>query len=104
MDDDAKRTILARRARFVAAALSGVAVAGCDRCNPLVCLEPPLATDGGATTTTTTRPTACLKPVVCLAATVEPTPAPSAEDTTIGPPSPEGGRRDGGGGRDGGAG
>lgn len=31
-DDDAKRAVLARRARFVAAAMAGIASASCDSC------------------------------------------------------------------------
>ena len=48
-NDDAKRLILARRARFIAGALAGVAVActsSTDTTKPQVCLEP--AFDGGA--------------------------------------------------------
>lgn len=32
-DDDAKRAVLARRARFVAAAMAGMATASCDSCS-----------------------------------------------------------------------
>jgi hypothetical protein len=40
-DDESKRLILARRARFVAAALASVAaVAQANACNPAPCLEP----------------------------------------------------------------
>lgn len=53
-DDDAKRRILARRAKFVAAAVAGLgAVSACDHCgSPRPCLEPPLAS--------TTPPGPCL--------------------------------------------
>ncbi len=52
-DDDAKRRILARRAKFVAAAVAGLgAVTACDQCGPKPCLEPPLAS--------TTPPGPCL--------------------------------------------
>jgi hypothetical protein len=50
-DPEAKRLILARRARFVAAALASVAaVAQANACNPSPCLEPvptPLPDSGG---------------------------------------------------------
>jgi hypothetical protein len=76
-DDDAKRMILARRARFVAAALASMAaVAHAGACNPSPCLEPvPSPTpDAGrdaatkdATTTTTIddggEPQPCLSTV-----------------------------------------
>jgi len=40
MDDDAKRRILARRAKFVAAAIAGIAATSCDDCNkPRTCLS-----------------------------------------------------------------
>jgi hypothetical protein len=45
---DLRKRILERRARFIAAALGATAVAGCDRANPLVCLEPP-PVDSGTT-------------------------------------------------------
>jgi hypothetical protein len=48
-DGEAKRLILARRARFVAAALASVAaVAQAGACNPSPCLEPVPAPDAGA--------------------------------------------------------
>lgn len=51
-DEDTKRLILARRARFVAAALASVAaVAQAGACNPAPCLEPvpsPLPDSGAA--------------------------------------------------------
>ena len=45
MREDLRRRILARRAAFIAAAVAG-ATTNCNRCNPLVCLEPP-AIDAG---------------------------------------------------------
>lgn len=39
MSDDAKRAVLARRARFVAAAMAGIATASCDACSR-PCLSP----------------------------------------------------------------
>lgn len=67
-DDEARRLILARRARFVAAALTGITAAMCggeeDGANPRPCLD--VAQDGG-------RPQPCLdvapdaEPQPCLA-------------------------------------
>lgn len=57
MSDDTKKLILARRARFVAAAIAGVAVSACDK--PRACLEPPMAT---STSPTFPRPSVCLSP------------------------------------------
>lgn len=84
MGDDAKRTVLARRATFIAAALA-TAVATTD-CKPRPCLsvKKPVEDDE------TTQPRACLsQPVVCLS------PPPmvrdggtDASDPPIGPPSP----------------
>lgn len=84
-DDEAKRIVLARRARFIAAAMAGVAAAACDR--PRACLEPPMVT--------TTAPT---YPAVCLSPTAIPKPDAgtenasasdaSTDDAMIGPPAP----------------
>lgn len=85
MDDQAKRIVLARRARFIAAAMAGVAAASCDR--PRACLEPPMAT-----ATATTSPAACLKPphVAPPDAGVDnaSTKGAGSEDATVGPPAP----------------
>ena len=72
--DDAKKAILARRARFVTAAIASVGIA-CDS-NPTVCLSPPqpclsqwvepLPVDGGASADATVPeppPQPCLSPV-----------------------------------------
>lgn len=68
-DDEAKKIILARRARFIAAAMVGAgAAAGCDRCNPLVCLEP--------------------APGVCLKVAVVSDAGPPEDAASIGPPTP----------------
>lgn len=67
-NDEAKRLILARRARFVAAALTGVAVAcggsteSTDQ-NPQPCLSPPANLDGGRDTGTDAQPQVCLEPL-----------------------------------------
>jgi hypothetical protein len=61
MSDDAnKKLVLARRARFVAAALAGISVACCgkDKASPFVCLDVPAPEDASVTT-----------PQVCLTAT-----------------------------------
>ncbi len=39
-DDELKRRILSRRARFVAAAIAASTIAGCGTTKPQVCLEP----------------------------------------------------------------
>ena len=60
MNDDAKRIILARRARFVAAAVAGISIGGCDTCTPK-------SSQGDRTPpadSTTTRPTVCLSPAL----------------------------------------
>lgn len=55
MSDDAKRAILARRARFVAAALAGVSIAcGKEAAKPEPCLEPMIDRDA--------EPMPCLSP------------------------------------------
>jgi hypothetical protein len=64
-DEEAKKTILARRATFVAAALAGVgAGTACDS-RPFACLEPPIAT--GATTSDAASTTPSTPPMPCLA-------------------------------------
>lgn len=55
MSDDAKRVVLARRARFVAAALAGVAAVSCDKAKSEPCLS---------VATVTTPPEVCLKMAV----------------------------------------
>jgi hypothetical protein len=67
-DDDAKRLILARRARFVAAALAGVAgvAVACggsiDDADPQPCLSPPYQPrDAGSGTDAEPQP--CLEPL-----------------------------------------
>lgn len=66
MSDDARKVILARRARFVAAALAGAALGSAcakDRAvEPAQCLSPPHQEDGGP------PPIPCLSPPpqVCL--------------------------------------
>ncbi len=47
-NEEAKRTVLARRARFVAAAMAGLATASCDACNPpQPCLSQAMNVDSG---------------------------------------------------------
>jgi len=70
-DRDRDRSqILARRRLFVASALAGVVVAGCDQIAPKPCLEPP-PVDAGAT-----PPTPCLAQQL---ADAEPAPRPCLE-------------------------
>jgi hypothetical protein len=91
-EDDAKKAILARRARFVAAALA-LTAAGCDKKKPPPhpCLSPPI----------NTLPQECLAvPQACLKAHVPPRPDAAPEvclsqpmprhDAGIGPPPPPG--------------
>ncbi len=82
-DDDAKRIVLARRARFLAAAMAGVAAGSCDR--PRACLEPPMVTS-----TAPTAPTVCLSPPVTPRpdAGIEDASTATADDAMIGPPAP----------------
>ena len=62
MSDDAKRWILARRARFVATAIAGLTVGACDSCDS----KHGTTTETPTTASTSTGPAACLKPAVCL--------------------------------------
>lgn len=81
MGDDARRTILSRRARFVAAAMITTAVAATD-CKPRPCLDivKPLDEDDAAIS-----PRVCLsQPMVCLS------PVPRIEDAGGGGPDPGG--------------
>ena len=56
----ARELILARRNRFVAAALAGVAASACAKSSgPQVCLSPPLPTDAGVDAS---GPQVCLSP------------------------------------------
>ncbi len=77
-DDDAKRIVLARRARFVAAALASASLACGKMATPQPCLEPmPVdagALDAGSTTTTTTT---------------TPSAEPSAKPVAPPPPQPQ---------------
>jgi len=74
MSDDAKKLVLARRARFVAAALAGISVACCgkDKASPFVCLDVPAPEDASATT-----------PQVCLTAIPTPPPPPDASASAV---------------------
>lgn len=82
MSDDAKRAILARRARFLAAAIAGVGVAACggetEGPSPQPCLEPAIdagdAGDDGAPEPCLGMPAPDAEPEPCLSA-----PAPDAE-------------------------
>jgi len=56
MADDAKRIILARRARYMAAAIAGIAASGCEKSASTADAEPPAAIDGD------TLPRVCLSP------------------------------------------
>jgi hypothetical protein len=66
-NDEAKRLILARRARFVAAALAGVAVAcggSTDDADPQACLSPPYQPrDAGSDADADAAPQPCLEPL-----------------------------------------
>jgi len=68
---DAKKAILARRARFLAAAMAGAAVAACDK--PRACLEPPLASSA---------PISPAEPQVCLKMAVPPRDAGDGDAST----------------------
>ena len=68
MSDDAKKLVLARRARFVAAAIAGigVATAACDSAEPSVCLSPLAPKDAGVTDAdakSDADPQPCLSPL-----------------------------------------
>jgi hypothetical protein len=78
--DDAKRLILARRARFVAAAVAGLAAAcggGTDDTKPTPCLDPVMR-DSGADA----EPQPCLVPLLPDASTDD------ASDADTGVPQP----------------
>jgi hypothetical protein len=97
--DRDRAQILARRRRFVASALAGVVVAGCDQCVPKPCLEPPaidaasapltpclskmMPADGGES-----APRPCLEPMP--APTTSDAPAPKTCLSVSGP-APDGG-------------
>ena len=75
MSDDAKKAILARRAKFVAAAVVGLGTASCDSCYPKPCLSVAYVGDAAP-------PRVCLSPPVM---TVDA--GASVQDATIGPPT-----------------
>jgi hypothetical protein len=80
-DDEAKKAILARRARFVAAAVAGLAA--CEPRSPNV----PAPTDDGGTITV--PPSVCLSPPqVCLSSIEPPQPPPRDAGAVIAPPQP----------------
>lgn len=62
-NDDAKRLILARRARFVAAALAGVAVACGGSAEPETCLSPVFTPTDGGKDAADAEPQPCLEPL-----------------------------------------
>lgn len=78
-DDDAKKAILARRARFIAAAVMSAGIgASCDKDpHPQPCLSVAI-TDAGADP----RPTVCLSPppTPCLSVAIEPDAGAAIED------------------------
>jgi hypothetical protein len=80
-DESAKKTILSRRARFVAAAMMGAGAASCSTCTPEPCLSAAPITD--------TAPVPCLSaaPSVCLS----PTAMPSDTGATTGRDPPDAG-------------
>lgn len=56
MSDDARRILLSRRARFLAAAIASIGTASAEGCKPMVCLEPaPPAEDASADAEAGTR-------------------------------------------------
>ncbi len=76
-DDELRQLILARRARFIAAAMctSGVAIVGCDA-GPTVCLSMPYHSDSSTdqlshSTTGTPEPSVCLSPTYAPASTTD---------------------------------
>lgn len=78
-DDELRQLILARRARFIAAAMctSGVAIVGCDA-GPTVCLSMPYHSDSSTdqlshSTTGTPEPSVCLSPTYAPASTTDAT-------------------------------
>jgi hypothetical protein len=83
VSDDARQKILARRARFVAAALAGLTSTGCDETSPEPCLSP-VATGVDAGTTASTRASVERPPgpSVCLS----PMPPPEDAGSDAGPP------------------
>lgn len=68
MTDDAKRTILARRARFVAAALAGIGVA----CGKTEAPQPCLSTRPASTDAAAPPPDAEAPPEPCLSQRLPP--------------------------------
>lgn len=69
-DDRARKAILARRARFIAAAAFGAGLVGCDggKTGPSVCLSHPVLEDAAAPPAEPTAPqTAEPVPMPCLA-------------------------------------
>jgi hypothetical protein len=85
VSDDPKKMILARRARFIAAAVASVGVA-CGKTDtpPMVCLEPMIVPDAGPPPT----PTPCLS----VAPPVTATPPDAGESYTVAPSAvPDGG-------------
>jgi hypothetical protein len=95
-NDDAKRLILARRARFVAAALAGVAVAcGGSEAEPEVCLSPLAPRDAGGDAADA-QPQPCLEPTFDAGKDAEPQPClsplpPDAGDAGDGGDASDGG-------------
>jgi len=112
MNDDSKKLILARRARFVAAALAGVGVA-CGKepaqpqpclspvyvappdAEPMPCLSPPVYVPPDADTTTTEASDAgagaepdAAKPMPCLSPRPNPTPPPRPCLSVVPPTKP----------------
>lgn len=72
MSDEARKLILARRARFVAAAMVGAGLGAGAACTPQPCLEPPIHTGGSES------------PMPCLS--VAPTPPDAGALGDAGPP------------------
>ena len=64
-NDETKRLILARRARFVAAAVAGIAAAcgSADDSKPTPCLEPIIRPDASTDGATDAEPQPCLSPL-----------------------------------------
>lgn len=77
MSDASRKLILARRARFVAAAMVGAGLGASEACTPQPCLEPPIST----ATSSSSAPQMCLSPIPSV------TPAPpDAGALDAGPP------------------
>jgi hypothetical protein len=83
-EEAARKLILARRARFIAAAVLGAGVSASEACTPQPCLEPPLQTSSSS------APQPCLSPP----ATAEPVTGPASGKPESGPP--DAGARDAG--------